>query len=188
MSPLKDSNPDIDIYPYSLFYVYYDQYGYIRSVAIENMLLAIAVVFIAVTIIQEIRIALIICAMVLLTTIDLIGFVYLTSTIFPDSGFIVEVNAISVLLLLLRSSTSSLALDCLWSSLPTSAFPCSSSKAHRNRSSNRPWRTQAVQSLLELDSPSSWEYLCLRWLSPHSSDSIISGCTSGSFCSVSLTV
>ena len=52
MKPLTDADPSLDVYPYSLFYVYYDQYSYIRSVAIQNMLLAIAVVFLAVTIIQ----------------------------------------------------------------------------------------------------------------------------------------
>lgn len=34
MTPLLNENPQLSIYPYSLFYVYYDQYAYIRSVAI----------------------------------------------------------------------------------------------------------------------------------------------------------
>jgi len=34
MRPLMDQNPSLNVYPYSLYYVYYDQYGYIRSVAI----------------------------------------------------------------------------------------------------------------------------------------------------------
>lgn len=86
---LKDllaQNQQLEAYPYSLFYVYYDQYGYIRSVAIENMLLGIAVVFLAVTIIQEIKIALVICGIVLLVTFDLIGFVWFTN-LFKDHGF-----------------------------------------------------------------------------------------------------
>ena len=96
MDPLIQKDPTLSAYPYSLFYVYYDQYAYIRSVAIENLLLALAVVFIAVTIIKNIQIALTICAVVLVTTLDLIGFVYITNLLFPDHGFIVEVNAISV--------------------------------------------------------------------------------------------
>ena len=96
MGPLIQKDPSLSAYPYSLFYVYYDQYAYIRSVAIENLLLALAVVFIAVTIIKNIQIALCICAVVLLTTLDLIGFVYITNLLFPDHGFVVEVNAISV--------------------------------------------------------------------------------------------
>ena len=67
------------------------------------MLLGLAVVFLAVTIIQEIKVALVICGVVLLTTLDLIGFVWLTSTLFPDHGFVVEINAISVSIFLLRS-------------------------------------------------------------------------------------
>ena len=69
--------------------MYYDQYAYIRSVAIENLLLALAVVFIAVTIIKNVQIALTICAIVLVTTLDLIGFVWLTNILFPDHGFMV---------------------------------------------------------------------------------------------------
>lgn len=97
LGDLLEKNPKLSAYPYSLFYVYYDQYSYIRSVAIENMLLGLAVVFLAVTIIQEIKIALIITGVVFLATVDLAGFVWLTSTLFPDHGFIVEVNAISVI-------------------------------------------------------------------------------------------
>ena len=56
-----------------------------------------AVVFFIVSLIQNVKIALVICSMVLITTIDLVGFVYLTSSLFPDHGFVVEVNAISVI-------------------------------------------------------------------------------------------
>lgn len=70
------------------------------------MLLGLAVVFLAVTIIQDIKIAAIISGVVLLATLDLIGFVWVTSTLFPDHGFVVEVNAISVNNTLYRSSTS----------------------------------------------------------------------------------
>lgn len=104
MDDLLAKDPSLSAYPYSLFYVYYDQYGYIRSVAIENMLLGIAVVFLAVTIIQEIKVALVICGLVLLVTIDLIGFVWFTN-LFTDHGFIVEINAISVILNVFRLST-----------------------------------------------------------------------------------
>jgi Niemann-Pick C1 protein len=72
-------NEERTAYPYSLFYVYYDQYGYIRSVAIENILLGMAVVFLAVTIVQDIKVALIICLVVLVATLDLIGFVWVTN-------------------------------------------------------------------------------------------------------------
>lgn len=48
-----------------------------------------AVVFLAVTIIQNATIAAVICGVVLLATLNLIGFVWVTSTLFPDHGFVV---------------------------------------------------------------------------------------------------
>lgn len=88
LGDLLKANSTLSAYPYSLFYVYYDQYSYIRSVAIENLLLALSCVFLAVTLIQNLKIALVICGVVLLTTLDLIGFVYITNVLFPDEGFV----------------------------------------------------------------------------------------------------
>jgi Niemann-Pick C1 protein len=89
MKDLTNDNSTLEAYPYSLFYVYYDQYSYIRSVAIENTLLGIAVVFFVVMLIQNIKVALLICGVVLLVTIDLVGWVWATSALFPDHGFVV---------------------------------------------------------------------------------------------------
>ena len=88
--------PDRQAFPYSLFYIYYDQYTYIRSIAIENLLLALAVVFLAVVLIQNMTLALIITSMVLITTLNLIGMVYFFNRFLKDHGFIIEINAISV--------------------------------------------------------------------------------------------
>jgi hypothetical protein len=49
--------------------------------------LALAVVILAVTIIKNLKIALTISMIVLITTLDLIGFVWVTNTLFPDHGF-----------------------------------------------------------------------------------------------------
>jgi len=88
--------PDSKAFPYSLFYIYYDQYTYIRSIAVENLLLALAVVFLAVVLIQNLKLAVIITMAVLITTFNLIGVVYLDNLLFKDHGFIIEINAISV--------------------------------------------------------------------------------------------
>ena len=88
LGDLLSKHSSLSAYPYSLFYIYYDQYSYIRSVAIENLLLALAIVFLAVTLIQSFKIALVISGIVFLTTMDLIGFVYITNTLFPDTGFV----------------------------------------------------------------------------------------------------
>lgn len=55
-----------------------------------------AVVFVAVVMIQNLRLALIITAIVLITTFNLVGMVYLDNLLFKDHGFIIEINAISV--------------------------------------------------------------------------------------------
>jgi hypothetical protein len=49
--------------------------------------LALAVVILAVTIIKNVKIAFTIAIVVLITTLDLIGFVYITNVLFPDHGF-----------------------------------------------------------------------------------------------------
>jgi hypothetical protein len=53
------------------------------------MLLALAVVFLAVVIIQNLKLALIITATVSITTFNLIGMVYLDNLFFKDNGFII---------------------------------------------------------------------------------------------------
>jgi hypothetical protein len=90
------------------------------------MLLGLAVVFLAVTIIQDIKTALVISAVVLIITVDLIGFVFFTSWAFPDHGFVVEVNAISVFLNIYRLLILSHALGYLYNLLLMFAFQCSS--------------------------------------------------------------
>jgi Niemann-Pick C1 protein len=54
---------DVEIdnaYPYSLFYVYYDQYLSIRGILLQNILIALASIFLAVQIIMNIKAALIV--------------------------------------------------------------------------------------------------------------------------------
>ena len=86
---MTEKYPNVSAFPYSLVYVYYDQYTYIRSVAVQNLLLAIAVVLLALVIMQNLRLALIITVTVLFTTFNLIGVVYIDNLIFKDHGFII---------------------------------------------------------------------------------------------------
>lgn len=62
----------------------------------QNILLAIAAVLLALVIMQNLKLALIITVTVLFTTFNLIGIVYIDNLIFKDHGFIIEINAISV--------------------------------------------------------------------------------------------
>lgn len=82
------------IYPYSLFYVFFDQYLVIRGVWIENLLIALAAIFLACQIIASTLAALFITLLVLSNVITLIGMLYLFNLILPGSG--IEINAVSV--------------------------------------------------------------------------------------------
>lgn len=89
MKGLTDKTPGVEAFPYSLVYVYYDQYAYIRSIAVQNLLLAVAAVLLALVIMQNLKIAMIITITVLFTTFNLIGVVYIDNLIFKDHGFII---------------------------------------------------------------------------------------------------
>lgn len=86
---------DVDIptvFPYSLFYVYYDQYLFIRGITVQNLLVGLAVTFIAVQIIATIKIAAVTVLFVFSCTLNLLGVLYLLNFI-PD--YKVELNAVS---------------------------------------------------------------------------------------------
>lgn len=89
MEKLKSKYSTVDAFPYSLVYVYYDQYATIRAVAVQNLLLAIAAVLLALVIMQNLKLALIITITVLFTTFNLIGVCYIDNLIFKDHGFII---------------------------------------------------------------------------------------------------
>ncbi|CAD8070438.1 unnamed protein product [Paramecium primaurelia] len=88
---LKDNQK---VYPYSMPYVFYDQYSYIRAVAITNVLLALATIFFTMTLVQDVVCAIIVVLFVFLIAFNLIGTIWLTNVIF--GGFIIEINAVSV--------------------------------------------------------------------------------------------
>ena len=81
-------------YSYSLFYVYYDQYTYIRGVLVQNTLLALAAVLLAIEIITNLGISLFVALCVLLVSFNLIGCMYMCNVIF--GGYVVEMNAVMV--------------------------------------------------------------------------------------------
>ncbi|KAM3130411.1 hypothetical protein pb186bvf_017510 [Paramecium bursaria] len=90
----KDLDTSKKVYAYSLHYVFYDQYSYIRSVAIGNVLLALATIFFTMTIVQDVVCAIIVTFLVFLIAFNLIGMVWLCNFLF--GGFQIEINAISV--------------------------------------------------------------------------------------------
>lgn len=54
----KFGGKDVEIapaYPYSLFYVYYDQYTFIRGISLENTMIALASIFLAVQLLMNVK-------------------------------------------------------------------------------------------------------------------------------------
>jgi Niemann-Pick C1 protein len=90
-------------YPYSLFYVYYDQYMYIQGITFENIIIALGVIFLAVQIIMNIRSAFTVTLFVFSCVLCLIGVVYLMNFI-PD--YKIEINALSVVNLVMGCGLS----------------------------------------------------------------------------------
>lgn len=69
------------MYAYSLPYIFYDQYSYIKAVAIQNVMLALAIIFLTVTVIQDAICALIVAITVFIISFNLIGLVWLLNII-----------------------------------------------------------------------------------------------------------
>ena len=82
------------MFGYSLFYVFYDQYTYIKGVLLEDTLLAIAAVLISIEIITNLGIALFVALCVFLVSFNLLGFMWLTNVIFK--GYDIQLNAVTV--------------------------------------------------------------------------------------------
>lgn len=79
-------------FPYSLFYVYYDQYLFIRGISLQNLLIGFATIFLAVQFATNILASLVVVFFVLSNVFHLIGMLYLFNFI-PD--FTIDLNAIS---------------------------------------------------------------------------------------------
>jgi len=81
------------VFSYALFYVYYDQYFFIRGISVQNTFIALAAIFLAVQLIMNIKSALVVSLFVMSCVFNLIGVLWLCN-FYPD--FQIEINAISV--------------------------------------------------------------------------------------------
>jgi Niemann-Pick C1 protein len=81
-------------FTYSLFYVFYDQYTYIRGVLAQNALLGVAAVILSLQILSSLSIALIIGLCVFLVLFQLIGTMWMLNEVF--GSFPIEMNAVFV--------------------------------------------------------------------------------------------
>lgn len=82
------------VFAYSLFYVFYDQYTYIRGVLAEDTLLACAAVLLAIELITNIWIGLFVVLCVFLVSFELLGMLWVCNHIF--AGFQIQINAVTV--------------------------------------------------------------------------------------------
>lgn len=86
-------------FPYALYFVYYEQYTYIQGVALQSVLLALAVVFVAIYVLMDrnVRLSLIVTLCVLLLTLSQLGFLFVWNAVAADAT---AINAVSVVNLL----------------------------------------------------------------------------------------
>lgn len=86
-------------FPYALTFVYYEQYTYIQGVALQSILLALAVVLLAVFVLmdQNVRLSTLVGLCVLSMTLSQIGFLYAWNLL---SSVSTAINAVSVVNLL----------------------------------------------------------------------------------------
>ncbi|OQR99171.1 Resistance-Nodulation-Cell Division (RND) Superfamily [Thraustotheca clavata] len=94
IEPLDGSNEPA-AFPYSLYFVYYDQYLTIQGIAFQSVLLALGVVFVSTSLLmpQQLKTSLIITISVLSMTISLIGVVHLWNLC---TSIHTSINAVSV--------------------------------------------------------------------------------------------
>ena len=81
------------VFPYSLFYVYYDQYLFIRGISVQNLLIGFATIFLSVQLVMNLKGAALTVLFCFSCVLHLIGTLWLLNFI-PD--YAIELNAISV--------------------------------------------------------------------------------------------
>jgi Niemann-Pick C1 protein len=81
-------------FTYSLFYVFYDQYTYIRGVLAQNALLGVAAVILSLQILSSLSIAVIIGASDFLVLFQLMGTMWMLNEVF--GSYPIEMNAVFV--------------------------------------------------------------------------------------------
>jgi Niemann-Pick C1 protein len=81
-------------FTYSLFYVYYDQYTYIRGVLTQNTLLGVAAVMFSLQVISGLGISCIISLCVFLVMFELMGCMWMLNEVL--GGYPIEINAVFV--------------------------------------------------------------------------------------------
>ena len=98
-APLSESTGSFDAYPYSLFYVFFEQYSYVKGITIQNYMLSLLFLFCFVSCLYSAFTSLILVFIVLLISSNLWSLMWLENLIF--SGLPIEFNAILVVNLII---------------------------------------------------------------------------------------
>mmetsp|Transcript_30656 Transcript_30656/g.37912 ORF Transcript_30656/g.37912 Transcript_30656/m.37912 type:complete len:370 (+) Transcript_30656:1597-2706(+) len=88
----EDEAPSV--FSYSLYYVYYDQYTYIRGVLFQNVFLALGAIIVTMQVLASLGTALIVAICVFLTFFELMGLCWLFNVVI--GGYPIEMNAVLV--------------------------------------------------------------------------------------------
>jgi Niemann-Pick C1 protein len=97
---VKDSTSiSFDAYPYSLFYVFFEQYSYVKGITIQNYILSLLFLFCFVSCLYSAFTSLILVFIVLLISSNLWSLMWIQNLIF--SGLPIEFNAILVVNLII---------------------------------------------------------------------------------------
>lgn len=81
-------------FSYSLYYMYYDQYTYIRGVFFQNIAIAIGAIIVVMQMFSSLRITFVVALCALLTCLEVTGVVWMFNIIME--GYPVEMNAVFV--------------------------------------------------------------------------------------------
>lgn len=81
-------------FTYSLYYVYYDQYTYIRGVLFQNVLVGIGAIIVSIQVLSSLPIAFYISLAVFLVFFELMGTCWMLNIIM--GGYPIEINAVFV--------------------------------------------------------------------------------------------
>lgn len=82
----------LEIYPYSLFYVFFEQYSSIKGITIQNYILAMIFLFTLVSILFDLPTALLMVVLVLLISSNIWSIIWIFNYIYPE--FIIEMNGV----------------------------------------------------------------------------------------------
>lgn len=81
-------------YTYSLYYVYYDQYSYIRGVLFQNVFIGVGAIIVSMQVISSLWTALLVALCVFLVFFELMGVMWMCNIVL--GGYPVEINAVFV--------------------------------------------------------------------------------------------